>query len=461
MILSLDDQTIIAQCTPKGSGAIALLRISGVTAIVIAAQVAKLASGKSLLDLPTHTIHVGWVLDDQGNHIDQVMFLLMHGPKTFTGQDVVEITCHNNPFIVQAIIHECIKYGARMAQEGEFTKRAVLNNKMDLIQAEAINELIHANTQLGLKKSLSQLDGSFSNWVSSIEKELIKSLAFCQASFEFIDEEMAFGGQIKEILVTTVQTINSIKKTFNQQLHIRQGIRIAIIGSVNAGKSSLFNALLQKERAIVTEIAGTTRDAIEAGMYKKDCYWTLIDTAGLRQTEDVIEQEGIKRSHKEAQQADIIVLVFDGSREMTDQEYIVYDELLMQYRHKIICVQHKSDLPNCANALLAQQSTIIKLSSYEHQSHELLEQHIAFMIEELMSKNESPFLLNHRHYNLLLGLEKRLLEVLAMFDQTLNPAYELVSFHLNDALAHLSELTGKSVSEQTMDAVFKEFCVGK
>lgn len=461
MILSHDDQTIIAQCTPKGSGAIALLRISGVTSLTVASRVAKLASGKSLLDLPSHTIHLGWVIDENENHIDQVMFLLMHGPKTFTGQDVVEITCHNNPFIVQAIINECINNGARMAQEGEFTKRAVLNDKLDLIQAEAINELIHANTQLGLKKSLSQLDGSFSNWVHLIEKELTKALAFCQASFEFIDEEMAFGGQIKDILITTVQTINSIKKTFNQQLHIRQGIRIAIIGSVNAGKSSLFNALLQKERAIVTDIAGTTRDAIEAGMYKKDCYWTLIDTAGLRQTDDFIEQEGIKRSHKEAQQSDIIILVFDGSRQLSDQEYIVYDELLMQYRKKIICVQHKSDLPSMSNPLIDKEQLVVKLSSYEQEGHQLLEQSIEKMIEILMTQNESPFLLNHRHYNLLLGLEKRLLEVLAMFDQTINPAYELVSFHLNDALAHLSELTGKSISEQTMDAVFREFCVGK
>jgi len=460
MILCHDDETIIAQCTPKGSGAIALLRISGITAVAVAAKISKLASGKSLLEMQSHTIHVGWIIDDAGSKIDHVMLLLMHGPKTFTGQDVVEITCHNNPFIVQEILHQAIKNGARMAQQGEFTKRAVLNNKIDLIQAEAINELIHANTQLGLKKSLSQLDGSFSSWVASIEKELTKALAFSESSFEFIDEEMAFGNEIKQIIESTLTTIGSIKKTFNQQLHIRQGMRIALIGSVNAGKSSLFNALLNKERAIVTDIAGTTRDAIEAGLYKKDCYWTLIDTAGLRQTNDFIEQEGIKRSHKEAQLADIIVLVFDGSRIATDQEHTIYDELLTQYRYKTICVQNKSDLPMCSNALLANTPEIIQTSCYDKEALELLEQRIDDMISALLAKNESPFLLNQRHYNLLLGLENRLLEIITMLG-TKTVAYELLSYHLNDALAHLCELTGKSISEQGMDAVFKEFCVGK
>jgi len=461
MILSHSDQVIIAQCTPKGTGAIALLRISGVAAIVVASKISKLASGKSLLDLPSHTIHFGFVVDDAGESIDHVMFLLMHGPKTFTGQDVVEITCHNNPFIIQAIIDQAIQHGARMAQAGEFTKRAVLNNKLDLIQAEAISELIGANTQLGLKKSLSQLDGSFSAWVVSIEKDLIKALAFSESSFEFIDEEMAFGSQIKEIINNTLATIGSIKKTFNQQLHIRQGIRIAIVGSVNAGKSSLFNALLNKERAIVTDIAGTTRDAIEAGMYKKDCYWTLVDTAGLRQTEDFIEQEGIKRSHKEAQLADVIVLVFDGSRIMTDAEHAIYDELIAQYAHKTVSVHNKSDLPSCHNSLFGAQQNIIQISTYDASTLETLEHRIEQMIDALMARNELPFLLNARHYNLLLGLENRLHEIMTMLDQNTIAPYELLSYHLNDALAHLCELTGKSISEQAMDAVFKEFCVGK
>jgi len=332
MIVSHDDQTIIAQCTPAGSGAIALLRVSGEHAIAMVTTFSKLASHKKLLDLPTHTIHFGWVIDTAGNHIDQVLFLLMRGPRTFTGQDTVEITCHNNPFIIESIIQAALNHGARLANSGEFTKRAVLNDKIDLIQAEAINELIHANTQSALKKSLAQLEGSFSHAVKNIESSLIKALALSEASFEFIDEEdLEFGKQILTIIETVLATIATLKVNFDQQKQIRQGVRIALIGAVNAGKSSLFNALLGKNRAIVTNIAGTTRDVIEAGLYRYGNYWTLIDTAGLRQSADHIEQEGIKRSFDEAHNADIILLVFDGSRAMTSEECAVYKELYAQY----------------------------------------------------------------------------------------------------------------------------------
>ena len=238
------NDTIIAQCTPQGSGAIALLRLSGDNAFHIADTISKLPGNKIISTLPTHTIHYGWVVDKDGTHIDQVLFLLMRAPHTFTGDNTVEITCHNNPFIIQNIIQAALAAGARLAQEGEFSRRAVHNNKIDIVQAEAINDLIHANTQLALKQSLSQLEGSFSHWITTIEKQLIKALALSDASFEFLDEEnMEFSLQIKEIIDSVLTTINSLKSTFNQQQQIRNGIRIAIIGSVNAGKSSLFNAL--------------------------------------------------------------------------------------------------------------------------------------------------------------------------------------------------------------------------
>src|SRR5579863_4648796 len=319
MFYSSSNETIIAQCTPQGTGAIALLRLSGDNTFAIADAISKLPGNKIISALPTHTIHYGWVIDKNGTHIDQVLFLLMRSPHTFTGDDTVEITCHNNPFIIQSIIQAALATGARLAQEGEFSRRAVHNNKIDIIQAEAINDLIHANTQLTLKQSLSQLEGSFSHWITNIEKQLIKALALSDASFEFLDEEnMEFSTQIKEIIDAVLTTITNLKNTFNQQQQIRNGIRIAIIGSVNAGKSSLFNALLNQERAIVTNIAGTTRDAIEAGLYKNGNYWTLIDTAGLRTTDDIVEQLGISRSHEEAHKADIILLVFDGSQQLSD-----------------------------------------------------------------------------------------------------------------------------------------------
>lgn len=479
---SLDEQTIVSLCTPQGSGAIALIRISGADAVAIADKMSKLASGAQLASVPTHTIHFGWIIlrytrhnemtgasayaleasedrqDERQDIVDQVLFLLMRGPKTFTGQDTVEITCHNNPFIIEQIITLAITYGARSAQNGEFTKRAVLNKKIDLVQAEAIQELIHANTQAALKKSLAQLEGSFSHWIQSIEQNLVKALALSEASFEFIDEEMSFGNQITEIIQPTLETIKQLKTTFESQQQIRNGIRIAIIGSVNAGKSSLFNAILGKSRAIVTNIAGTTRDVIEAGVYKNGNYWTLIDTAGLRQTDDIIEQEGIKRSFAEAQQADIILLVLDGARTMSSSERTVYETVIQDHKNKIILLVNKSDEPIAHDTPLSIPE-LISISSKNKTNISMVEDVIEQKIHVLMAKSDAPFLINARQSKLILELEKKLGHILYMLSG--NVQYELVSYHLNDALSHLCELTGKSISEIGLDAVFREFCVGK
>jgi len=465
VIVGHDDQTIIAQCTPTGSGAIALLRISGEHAIAITTALSKLPSHKKLIDLPTHTIHYGWVVDAAGNHIDQVLFLLMRAPRTFTGQDTVEITCHNNPFIVESIIQVALSHGARLANSGEFTKRAVLNNKIDLIQAEAINELIHANTQSALKKSLAQLEGSFSHAIKDIESGLIKALALSEASFEFIDEEdLVFDKQILNIIETVLATITTLKINFDQQKQIRQGVRVALIGAVNAGKSSLFNALLGKNRAIVTNIAGTTRDVIEAGLYRLGNYWTLIDTAGLRQSADHIEQEGIRRSFDTAHDADIILLVFDGARAMTSEECEVYVALYAKYANKIIAIRNKSDLlqvpiPDTCTQIMGKTSMLAS-SNTMHESIALLEEQIQEKVTQLFQAIESPFLLNRRQFNVLLTLEQQLEDIRTLMTGT-TIAYELVSHHLQDVLAHSTELTGKSISEAGMDAVFREFCVGK
>lgn len=456
--MNYPDQPIIAQCTPSGSGAIALLRLSGDNAFVVADAISKLKNNKKITDTATHTIHYGWVVDNNKTIIDQVLFLVMHGPHTFTGDNTVEITCHNNPFIINNIINAAISAGARIAQQGEFSRRAVLNNKIDITQAEAINDLIHANTQHALKKSLAQLQGSFSHWISQIEKQLIKSLALSEASFEFLDEEnMKFDQQIREIIESVLTDITNLKKTFNQQQQIRQGIRIAIIGSVNAGKSSFFNALLNQERAIVTNIAGTTRDVIEAGLYKNDNYWTLIDTAGLRTTDDVIEQIGITRSHEEAQKADIILLVFDQSQELSTHELAVYNEIINQYNKKILVIKNKTDLPQHNHAF--DNYNPLAFSSTTKENIVSVESAIQEKISTLFASIESPFLLNQRHYNALLSLENKLQSIIPMLFG--NVSYELVSYNLQETLATLSELTGKTISEAGMDAVFREFCVGK
>lgn len=448
--------TIIAQCTPSGSGAIALIRVSGPQVFAILKHCVKLSSHKTIDQVATHTIHHGWVIDADNNHLDEVMFLVMHGPKTFTGSHVVEITTHNNPFIIQNVIERVIACGARPAQNGEFTRQAVENGKLDLIKAEAINELIHANSQQLLKQSLEQLEGSFSQWIAKLEINLLKIIALCEASFEFIEDEIDFSDQMKESLNIIFTDIKRVKASFDQQQQLRQGIRIALIGSVNAGKSSLFNTLIGKQRAIVTEIAGTTRDVIEAGMYKDGVYWTLIDTAGLRKTKNVIEQQGIERSKQEAQTADIVLLVLDGSRTITAEEVLIYEELIKLYSEKIILIKNKSDKPQQSIALF---NNAFAVSTVTGNGIKELECALQEKIQNKFNQNSCPFLLNKRHFTLLISFEQKLMIVKTMLEGFIE--YELIAHHLKDALETLTELTGKTISEKALDTVFKEFCVGK
>lgn len=448
--------TIIAQCTPSGSGAIALIRVSGPQVFAILKKCAKLSSHKTIDQVATHTIHHGWITDADKNHLDEVMFLVMHGPKTFTGNHVVEVTTHNNPFIIQNVIERIIACGARPAQNGEFTRQAVENGKLDLIKAEAINELIHANSQQLLKQSLEQLEGSFSQWIAKLEINLLKIIALCEASFEFIEDEIDFSDQMRESLNAIFADINTVKASFDQQQQLRQGIRIALIGSVNAGKSSLFNTLIGKQRAIVTEIAGTTRDVIEAGMYKDGVYWTLIDTAGLRKTKNVIEQQGIERSKQEAQTADIVLLIVDGSRTTTPEEELIYQELIELYSEKIVLVKNKSDQPQKSTSLFDNALTVSTITCNGIKELELVLQE---KIQNKFNQNSCPFLLNKRHFTLLISFEQKLMIVKTMLEGFIE--YELVAHHLKDSLETLTELTGKTISEKALDTVFKEFCVGK
>ncbi len=453
--------TIVAHCTPSGSGAIALLRISGSQAFSIANSCAHLSSGKPLSSVTTHTIHHGWVVDNAGKKLDEVLFLAMRGPRTFTGEDTIEITCHNNQFLIELLIERIIACGARPAQPGEFTRTAVENNKIDLLQAEAINDLIHAQSQQALKHALNQLEGSLSQQLATLEKKVLQIIGLCEASFEFLEEDVDFSNQMRERIQTTLETIAHLKKNFDQQQLVRQGVRIALVGTVNAGKSSLFNALIGKNRAIVTNIAGTTRDVIEAGSYHNGMYWTFIDTAGLRNTDDVIEKEGIERSYQEAHNADLVLLVNDASRLLTDAEKLVYETILSSYPTKTILVHNKIDalLPASLKNITADCLAINSVSTKTAEGIEALHLTITHAVDTMITKTDSPFLLNKRHMTLLISFESKLLTVSDLLQKTIE--YELVAYHLKDALSVLTELTGKSVSEKAMDMIFRDFCIGK
>lgn len=458
MIELKDDQVIVAQATAQGAGAIAIIRISGMQAIEVIDSIAFLPGHKKLVNQETHTIHYGWIVDSTGQHIDQVLFLLMKAPKTFTGENVVEITCHNNQFLIEQIIDIIMQAGARLADQGEFTRRAVLNGKIDLVQAEAINELIHAQTSQALKQSLRQLEGSFSAWIARIEKQLIAIIAYCEASFEFLDEEMSFESEIKERLTNVQADIIQVLKTFDKRQYITQGVRIALVGSVNAGKSSLFNALINRKRAIVTDIAGTTRDTIEAGMYSQGAFVTFVDTAGLRESDDVVEKIGIDRSFEEVTSSDLILMVFDATVDYTQEELTVYKSIAQKHADKIIFVQNKIDAGKNILPFL-QQEDVVAVSTLQNKNVDQLRMKIDKKINELMQIGQSPCLLNKRQYSLLLILDKELTSIKNNITHRID--YELLVVSVNDAIAKLSELTGKTVTEDALNAIFREFCVGK
>ncbi len=452
-------QTIVALCTPQGSGAIGLIRLSGDDVFDIVKRCSKLASGASLDAVTTHTIHYGWVVDQNGKHLDQVLFLVMRGPKTFTGQNVVEITCHNNPFLIDVLLRRMLECGARLAGNGEFTQRAVMLGKIDLIQAEAINDLIHAQTAASLQYSLAQLEGSLSSWIGRIEQSVLEMMAFCEGSFEFLDEEMEFSDHIAVRLKDLIQHVEKLLASYPKQQYIKQGVRVALIGSVNAGKSSLFNCLLDKKRAIVTPVAGTTRDTIEAGVFKEQEFITFVDTAGIRQTDDVIEKEGIDRSLQEAAGSDLILLVLDSSWSLSEDVRSVYQKIIDQYRDKIILVHNKMDQKTTDNQL-QYSGAQLSVSASEHKNIDQL-YHIVFeKIQQLKGSHKIIGLLNQRQYELLARFLKDLQAIQSMV-HVRRIDYELVSCRLKDALMLLSEMTGRSVSEAALDKVFQTFCVGK
>lgn len=451
--------TIVACCTAPGKAALALIRLSGPDARFITHQAATLPGATNLTQVASHTISYGFITDDAGAHIDQVLFLVMNAPKTFTGEEVVEITCHNNPFIIDAILERLVSLGAVPARPGQFTQRAVENDKIDLLQAEGLHDLITAPSRASAKVSLSQLEGSLSAVMTEVEHNLVGLASLVEASFEFSEEEhidLDFDRLVRERLNSEIVRIEGILASQHTVTQLREGVRIALIGSVNAGKSTLMNALLGRKRAIVSDQAGTTRDSIEASMSNGQHSWTFIDTAGLRETDDTIEQEGIVRTRDAAQGADIVCIVIDGSRALDTVEQREYDQLAQEYAEKALIIQTKAELS--ADPLLVNTGlSLFIVSAQTGIGMDALQQEITERVTQLYTAAETPFVLNQRHLALLEHVLQALRGIVGMD----SGVYELVAARLHEALALLTEMTGHTVTKQVMDNVFSTFCIGK
>lgn len=463
-----DAAPIVALCTGATSGVIGLIRISGADCITLVSRCARLSSHKSLSEVSSHTIHHGTCIDGETEKaLDEVLFLVMKAPRTFTGEETVEITCHNNPLIIERIIEALCKQGARRAQPGEFTQRAFSNGKLDLIKAEAIHELITATNDKALEHSLAQVQGSLSSYIQSMEELLVRMIAYVESSFEFLEEEEQDSGIIEVIKALGEEVCAHIMQaiaSYPLQEYLRQGARAILIGTVNAGKSTLLNTLVGRQRAIVSDKAGTTRDTIEASVTHKGYAWTIVDTAGLRTTSDEIEQEGIERAYAEAEEGDVVLLVVDQSVPLDHNVQALYEHLLNSYASKSLFVLTKGD-KGCAlsphNTTFINSVPSFLVSSHTHQGVIELKDAIVATIQKRFETGTTPFLLNQRQYGLLKDIHLQLTDILNRYFSTSSFSAELCAHELKEVLALSAQLTGRGINERVMDTIFRSFCIGK
>jgi tRNA modification GTPase len=456
--------TIVAISTPVGEGAIAIVRLSGDKAIIIADRVFK--GNKSLTKVSSHTIHYGHIQDlSNKTIIDEVMVSVMHAPKTFTREDVVEINCHGGIVVANQLLQLLLRKGAKLAEPGEFTKRAFLNGRIDLSQAEAVMDLIRAKTNQAMSMALGQLEGNLSDLIRKIRQEILEMLAQVEVAIDYpeYDETEELTSQMLLEKIQQIQKqLDDLLKTATQGKILREGLKTAIIGRPNVGKSSLLNTLLQEEKAIVTEIAGTTRDAIEEMVNLHGIPLKLIDTAGIRKTDDLVEQIGVERSHKALQEADFILLVLNASEALTAEDL----ELIKITQHsKRIILLNKMDLTPKIKiseiANLVEIDTIIQISILKNEGLDFLEKKISelFFGGEIGIDKDTTYLSNTRHIVLIKQAQNALLE--AMIGIKKQMPIDLVQIDIARCWETLGEITGDTVQDELITQLFSQFCLGK
>jgi tRNA modification GTPase len=446
--------TIVALATPPGEGAIGVIRLSGPDAFAITNS---FFNSKDLALQPSHTIHFGKVTNGT-NIIDEVVASIYKGPRSYTGEDIVEISCHGSYYILQQVIDLCTKTGARMARPGEFTERAYLNGKMDLTQAEAVADLIASNSEAAHRSAMHNLKGGFSAELKDMREELIKFSALIELELDFSEEDVEFADRtqlyqlLQELTTHTLRLIDS----FSLGNVIKKGVSVAIIGKPNAGKSTLLNTLLNEERAIVSEIAGTTRDSIEETLNINGILFRLIDTAGIREhTADVIESIGVKRSLDIMEKADIVIYLFDVNNTQPD-ELETEAAALTAKRHKYILTANKADT---ASDKKWDFPDIIYISAKSKNNIAELKQQLFELVTGGTMKQEGTIVTNARHYAALQEVMRSLLDIKAGMDNDITS--DLIALDIRRCLHYLGEITGQVTTEDKLDYIFSKFCIGK
>ncbi len=451
------NDTIIAIATPPGIGAIGVLRISGSNAIGI---INSIFVYKDLLQQPSHTLHVG-ILKNNDEIIDEVVISLFKNPRSYTGEDIVEISCHGSAFIQQKIIDVCIAKGARLAKAGEFTQRAFLNGKLDLTQAEAVADLIASNTEASKNAALQNMRGGFSNVLKDLRAQLIKFSALIELELDFSQEDVEFADrtQLYNLIIEAEDVTHNLLQSFKLGNVIRNGVQVAIIGKPNAGKSTLLNTLLNENRAIVSEIAGTTRDTIEEIINIEGVLFRLIDTAGIRASENEIESIGVAKSLEKMHNADIVIYLFDCVHETREQVYAEQNQLVSANK-KFILVGNKLDLLNAGN-LIARFENInaLFISAKENMHVNILKKELVDSVVTGNIKIENIIITNARHFEALQKVNDTITDIRKGLNEKLTG--DLIALDIRTCLYYLGEITGQITNEDQLDYIFSKFCIGK
>ncbi|WP_420354257.1 tRNA uridine-5-carboxymethylaminomethyl(34) synthesis GTPase MnmE [Carnobacterium divergens] len=462
--MSLEFDTIAAVSTPPGEGAIGIVRLSGDEALAVADKVYQ-AGKKQLAEVPSHTIHYGHIIDPKNSGvIDEVMVSVMREPKTFTREDVVEINCHGGITSVNQVLQLVLQNGARLAEPGEFTKRAFLNGRIDLSQAEAVMDLIRAKTDKAMYLALQQLDGNLSQLIRNLRSEILDTLAQVEVNIdypEYDDVETLTSKLLVEKAYQVKASINQLLQTASEGKILREGLATAIIGRPNVGKSSLLNFLLQEDKAIVTEIAGTTRDIIEEYVNVRGVPLKLVDTAGIRETEDIVERIGVERSRQALSEADLVLLVFNQNEPLTNEDRLLIEATNDNHR---IVILNKMDLPNQLDLAelesLVDPENIVKTSILTKSGIESLENKIAALFfAGATGGRDATYVSNVRHIALLHDAEAALDEVINGIESGM--PVDLVQIDMTRCWDLLGEITGDSVQDELLTQLFSQFCLGK
>ncbi|HGH9300990.1 TPA: tRNA uridine-5-carboxymethylaminomethyl(34) synthesis GTPase MnmE [Streptococcus pyogenes] len=458
MSITKEFDTITAISTPLGEGAIGIVRLSGTDALAIAQSVFK---GKNLEQVASHTINYGHIIDPKtGTIIDEVMVSVMLAPKTFTRENVVEINTHGGIAVTNEILQLLIRQGARMAEPGEFTKRAFLNGRVDLTQAEAVMDIIRAKTDKAMTIAVNQLDGSLSQLINDTRQEILNTLAQVEVNIdypEYDDVEEMTTALLREKTQEFQSLLENLLRTAKRGKILREGLSTAIIGRPNVGKSSLLNNLLREDKAIVTDIAGTTRDVIEEYVNIKGVPLKLVDTAGIRETDDLVEQIGVERSKKALQEADLVLLVLNASEKLTDQDRALLN--LSQDSNRIILL-NKTDLEQKIE-LEQLPADLIPISVLTNQNINLIEDRInqLFFDNAGLVEQDATYLSNARHISLI---EKAVQSLEAVNDGlALGMPVDLLQVDLTRTWEILGEITGDAAPDELITQLFSQFCLGK